>query len=459
MSPVLRFDQGTLVVSYTEAGTLPPYWIFDDRTRRFRTQALWYQHFLSWCSKENFPCADEAKAYSSLPLESAIDYELFDYQKEALRIWEKRGARGSIVIPTGSGKSILALKAIQKKAVTTLVVVPTIDLMHQWYSLLLDSFRVEVGLLGGGDHNLLPLTVATYESAYLYMGDYGNRFGLLVFDEVHHLPSPQFSQIAEMSLAPFRLGLTATYEKSDHSEGLLDRLIGPRLYTRSVSELAGTYLSAYETVRIRVPLDDREKKEYQEAQEEYHGYVREQGIRPYGKGWGNLIKRSALEAEGRRALLARLRAHAVARGARAKGKVLESILKRHAKDRILIFTAENDTAYEISRLFLLPAITHQTPTRERKAIFDRFRQGVYQAIVTSKVLNEGIDVPDANVAVILGGNASPREHVQRLGRILRKREGKEAVLYEVVAQGTVEASTSLRRRKSDAYKQSRSVSA
>jgi superfamily II DNA or RNA helicase len=119
---------------------------------------------------------------------------------------------------------------------------------------------------------------------------------------------------------------------------------------------------------------------------------------------------------------------------------------------VLIFTNDNRTAYEVSRRFLLPIITHQTRTAERRAILENFRNGIWPYLVTSRVLNEGVDVPAANIAVILSGTASVREHVQRLGRILRKAPGKEAVLYEVLSRTTGETYVSQRRRQHDAYR-------
>ena len=119
---------------------------------------------------------------------------------------------------------------------------------------------------------------------------------------------------------------------------------------------------------------------------------------------------------------------------------------------MLIFTADNATVYQIARRFLVPAITHQTKTKERKTILERFHSGDYPVIVTSQVLNEGVDVPAANVGIILSGTGSVREHVQRLGRLLRKLGDKQAMLYEVVSRGTAEEFTSERRRQHHAYR-------
>jgi superfamily II DNA or RNA helicase len=132
---------------------------------------------------------------------------------------------------------------------------------------------------------------------------------------------------------------------------------------------------------------------------------------------------------------------------------VEHLLHRHRVDRALIFTEDNATAYAIARRFLVPVITHQTRVTERSEILAGLSEGTYGAIATSKVLNEGVDVPAANVAVIVSGNASVREHVQRLGRVLRKKpDGGRAVLYELIAGGTSEAYVSTRRRQHGAYR-------
>jgi superfamily II DNA or RNA helicase len=135
-----------------------------------------------------------------------------------------------------------------------------------------------------------------------------------------------------------------------------------------------------------------------------------------------------------------------------KLELVERLLARHARDRVIVFTSDNQTVYDLSRRLLLPVITHQTPTKERREVLTRFNDGTYPVILTSKVLNEGVDVPAANIAIVLSGSGSVREHVQRLGRVLRKQDGKRATLYEVVTRDTVEERVSERRREHDAYR-------
>ncbi len=132
--------------------------------------------------------------------------------------------------------------------------------------------------------------------------------------------------------------------------------------------------------------------------------------------------------------------------------MLGELLQRHRKERVLIFTAENEMVYRISRRFLIPAITHETNIKERRAWLEAFNKGEVLALTTSKVLNEGVNIPEASVAVVLSGSGSTREHIQRLGRILRKVPDKEAVLYEVVTQDTTEEGISRRRGSGDQFR-------
>ena len=128
------------------------------------------------------------------------------------------------------------------------------------------------------------------------------------------------------------------------------------------------------------------------------------------------------------------------------------IQNTHTTGRVIVFTNDNATVYRISKTLLIPAITHQTDVKERREILAAFEAGEIRAVITSRVLNEGVDLPAADVGVVLSGTNTVREHVQRLGRILRKKENKQAVLYEVVVAGTAEERTSSRRRDHVAYR-------
>jgi superfamily II DNA or RNA helicase len=137
----------------------------------------------------------------------------------------------------------------------------------------------------------------------------------------------------------------------------------------------------------------------------------------------------------------------IALNSSSKIAYLKQLLKSNPDEKALIFTSHNKLVYTLSKDLLIPAITHKTPQEEREDILGRFHSGDYKRIVTSRVLDEGVDVPDASMAIILSGSGSNRQYVQRLGRILRKSPGKEAVLFELVSQGTSEIYMSYRRRR------------
>ena len=448
----LRYDGATIVLEGATPLCLPPQFEWDERIEKYRAPACARRRILDFFAECRDAVEDSCTRANSLKLKLRTDYTPRPYQSEALEAWSKAGGCGSVILPTGAGKTFVAIGAIAGTGRSALVVAPTIDLMTQWYSLLVDSFGMEIGILGGGHHELRDITVTTYDSAYIYSADYGNRFDLVIFDEVHHLPSPKNQQIAIMSSAWYRLGLTATYERQDGAHALLDHLIGPVVYQRSITELKGEYLSDYDVVRIKASLTDDESERYSAAAKLYYGFLRRSGIKPFGAGWVELLKMSGYDDGARTALIAKHEMKRIVVGSERKLEVLDSLLKQHFADKIIVFTEQNDLVYRISREFLIPAITYQTKTRERKWILDGFKNDTFHAVVTSKVLNEGIDVPSAKVAVILSGSASPREHLQRLGRILRKgSKRKTAVLYEVVTSATTETNVSSRRRKSDAY--------
>jgi superfamily II DNA or RNA helicase len=345
------------------------------------------------------------------------------------------------------------MMAIDDKRRSTLVVAPTLDLVRQWYDVLRATFGAPVGVVGGGDHDVQALTVTTYDSAYLHMEHFGARFGLVVFDECHHLPSPTYSLAARFALAPFRLGLTATPERVDGLDAMLTALVGSIVYRRDISELAGEYLAEYDTERVEVELTPVERVEHDAERKIYRDFLSMHHIQMSSpRGFGEFVMRSARSPDGRRAMKAYRRQRELAFAASAKLGFLEHLLDTHRNDRAIVFTQDNATAHAVARRFLVPVITHQTKVTERSAILGGLADGTYTAVVTSKVLNEGVDVPDANVAIVLSGSGSVREHVQRLGRILRQREGKRALLSELVTSQTTETFTSDRRREHDAYR-------
>jgi superfamily II DNA or RNA helicase len=404
---------------------------------------------LPWLRKHGI--RDTVPRWETLNLKLHDNRQPHDYQVAAINAWDKADRRGSIVLPTGAGKTFVAIHAVQRAQRSAVIVAPTIDLLHQWYTRLVNAFRVEVGVYYGGEKIVRPLTVTTYHSAGDLIANQGSSFKLIIFDEVHHLPAPNWGETALMSPSPFRLGLTATYPEEHEQENgrwRVDELIGPIVYSKRIDDLAGEQLAEYRTERIRIDLTPEERAQYDADFAIYASFFRSRNLRQtHGPNWLNeLMRLSAFDPGARRALLARKRILHLLSNAEEKKRMLDHLLREYSHEQILIFNESNAVVYDIARQHLIPALTGETKAAERKHILEAFQAGQYKAIVTSKVLNEGIDVPEAKVAIVLAGTANAREYIQRLGRVLRKAGNRQAVLFEVIARDTIEESQSQRRR-------------
>lgn len=449
MPPTLAFQGGTLVL-YDVPQTAAVHPAFQWIKSRWRCEAYHYAEVKAWTRANGV--RDDVPRWSPLKLAMHDTREPHDYQLEAIQAWEQAERRGSIVLPTGAGKTFVAIQAIHRADRSAAVIAPTIDLLHQWYARLSNAFQTEVGVYYGGEKRLTPLTVATYHSAGDLIAYYGAQFKLIIFDEAHHLPAPSWGEVALMSPAPYRLGLTATYpEDWEQVNGRWNvaELIGGIVYQKRIDDLIGERLAEYRTERTRIDLTAEEQAQYDADYAIYAGFFRSRNlVRTHGAGWLlELMRLSAFDTEAREALLARGRLQRLIAGAQGKLAALDALLREYRHEQTLVFTESNEIVYRIARQYLIPALTHETKATERKRILEGFQTGHYRAIVTSKVLNEGVDVPEAKVAIVLGGTASAREYIQRLGRVLRKVGNRQAVLFEVIARKTVDEGKAARRRK------------
>ncbi|MGI6356923.1 MAG: DEAD/DEAH box helicase [Lentisphaerae bacterium] len=457
----ITFQDGTLLLDAPATTPLPlaQWGVFDERVGQWRAEARHYAAIILHLYRRGLAYDDQARAYEVLPLQWRRRHPPREYQQEAVNSWWSSGGRGLIVLPTGTGKSYVAHMAMAKVQRSTLVVAPTIDLMEQWARQLEAAFGIQIGLLGGGSRDVLPLTISTYDSAAMMMDFIGNRFGLLVVDECHHLPGPFYQQLARFAIAPYRLGLSATPERQDGGDAVLDELLGPICYRRDIDEMEGNVLAAYRTERICLDLEEDEMRDYEANRTVYIQFLHSNRINLSApRGWNQFLMACSRQAGGREALQAYLTQRRLAMTCRAKLQQVWTLLRRHAGERILCFTADNRTAYELGQRFYLPVITHHTKIAERRVLLDAFRAGDLPVLVTSRVLNEGVDVPEASVGIVVSGSGSIREHVQRLGRILRPAAGKQAVLYELISYGTAEWNVSDRRRQHRAYERPDSMS-
>lgn len=454
----IGYDRGTLLL--TGLGREEPFdpalWTWDERVSAWRCEAIHYSDI-----RERLEKRFGRRFHDDLPVMPRISWPavalppLRTEQSDATAAWKSASGRGQVIMPTGTGKTEVALAIMAEKATSTLVVAPVRDLMYQWHRRILRGLGYDAGIVGDALFNIKPVTVTTYDSATIHMAELGSQFGLVIFDEVHHLPGQWRREAAILCAAPLRLGLTATPERTDGLHKDLDRLIGPVVYRMKFSEARGKRLADYEVVRIPVALMPEEERLYEKAALAVQTFILERQKEKKGYNWQDLCGESGRDPGARKALKAFFFRKAIEDRAAEKLRVLEDIFRLHPGERVMVFAGSNAMALDVSRRFLVPTILSHTRKKERLAVLEGFAAGRFPVLVANQVLDEGVDVPAAKVAVVIGGLGSTRQATQRLGRILRKSGNSAATLYEVVTANTREEDRSRKRRKSDAYERTR----
>lgn len=434
----------------------PPWMEWDDRAQAWVAPGHRYAELRRWAEERGIapePGAPEAATLTDRIFDPRTPR---DYQEEALARWRAGGGRGSVVLPTGSGKTLVAILAISDVGRGACVVAPTRALVAQWYAQLADAFGTDrVGAFYGDEKEIAPVTVTTYHSAFALLEREGARFELLVLDEVHHLAdtaageATAFLDALRIAPAPRRLGLTATYP--DERDRGLRELVGGVVYRRSVTEMADAELAAFAMERRFVALTASERERYDALTAAYERWTAERRYReryPDADDWWKVFmaetRTSPAARRAHRAFLERERLVALSERKLAEA---ERLLRLFPAEQAILFCGGTDAAERLSRRFAVPMVSAETPASERKAILDDVGAGRIRAVVSVRVLDEGWDVPGAKLGVVLGDTSrgGKRQHAQRLGRLLRRQGERLASLYEVVVADTHEFFASQKR--------------
>uniref|UniRef100_A0A7J3I8N3 DEAD/DEAH box helicase n=1 Tax=Ignisphaera aggregans TaxID=334771 RepID=A0A7J3I8N3_9CREN len=430
--------------------------IFDRKTATLRLMPKNLHRVLEIAERQGLKCKLGFELNYRASFEAHLKIELRDYQLEAYRAWVGSGYRGVVVLPVAAGKTMVALKAIEELGVKTLILVPTIDLLNQWSENIVRYLSISVnkiGIYGSGRRELNDVTIMTYDSAYINLERYPNLFGLVIADECHHAVSPSYRRALENLTAPYRMGLTATPYRSDGLHKHYEDVIGPIVYSlESESLQLRGYLARHREEKVYVTLPEEELGEYRRLMRIYLEFCRKRfpSIRDPRERFRRVLELASRDQAAREALRAKHRARRIALSNEKKIAVVEELLSRYKDEKILIFSRFTDIVREISRRFLIPRILHDTPDEERKEYLKMFREGRIRVLATAMALDEGVDVPDASVAIVVSGTGSHREYIQRLGRILRPKS-REAILIEIITRRTIEPSMARRRRRFDIF--------
>jgi DNA excision repair protein ERCC-3 len=363
-------------------------------------------------------------------------FDLRHYQQEAADIFYAKGAAhggsGVIVLPCGAGKTIVGMAAMAQMQTGTLILSPNTVAVRQWIDELLDKTTLtaeEIGEYSGRRKEIKPVTIATYQTmTYRKRGTKGRDglsmteefphfelfsgrdWGLIIYDEVHLLPAPVFRMTAEIQ-ARRRLGLTATLVREDGREEDVFSLIGPKKYDVPWKDLEKQgWIATADVIEIRIPLPDALRLTYATAETR---------------------QKYRIAAENP-----------------DKFNTVDQLLAKHNDDRVLIIGMYLDQLKEVKERYDFPLITGKTSVKERRKLYQQFKDGEITRLIVSKVGNFAIDLPDANVMIQISGTfGSRQEEAQRLGRILRpKSDGRLAHFYTLVTKDTQDQEFSANRQ-------------
>jgi superfamily II DNA or RNA helicase len=435
------------VVRGVPADEAPPWLVYDPRLDALVAPGHRFSELRAWAAAHG--AIDEGSAPNELDAPLLDPREPRPYQREAMDRWRASGARGTVVLPTGAGKTLIALLAIDALRAGACIVAPTRALVAQWFTQLADAFGVDrVGAYYGDEKEVRALTVTTYRSAFPLLERWGAQFPLLVLDEVHHLADNAAGEATawhdhlRIAPSPYRLGLTATYP--DGRDAALRRLVGPVAYRRTIGEMTDAELARFALVRRYVRLTPREEARYNALSDLYERHVAAAGHRDRAAtpadAWRMFAASARRSPAARRALRAFHERERLVRLAEGKLREAERILRAHPAEQAVLFCGGTDAAEAVSRKLAVPMITATTPASERHALLAALARGDVRAVASVRVLDEGWDVPGAKLGIVLGDSTrgSGRQHAQRLGRLLRRQGDALASLYEVVAAGTYE---------------------
>ncbi len=356
-----------------------------------------------------------------------LPFALRDYQVDAVDSFHaggsERGGSGVVVLPCGSGKTIIGIGVMAKCRTMTLILTTNITALRQWRQELLDKTTLTEDMIGeysGEVKNIRPVTIATYHiltyrksklSTFPHFELFNREdWGLIIYDEVHLLPAPVFRYTADIQ-AKRRLGLTATLVREDGRETDVFSLIGPKKYDVPWKDLEKQgWIAQAACTEIRVPLPQDLRIEYALA-----------GMR----------KKYRIASENP-----------------IKVEVVERLIYRHRGDLVLVIGQYLTQLEHIAKEFNAPIITGRVDNLERERLYSAFRKGKITLLVVSKVANFAVDLPDANVAIQVSGTfGSRQEEAQRLGRILRpKKNGSEARFYSIITRDTQDQEFSAKRQ-------------
>jgi len=407
---------------------------YDRLRRRFVTHPYYYHILRRIFKSSSLRVRGLDLSFSNFQV--GLNVELREYQREALDAWKRNGMRGVISLPTGAGKTLIGLGAIREAGSSTLIVTFTNEQLRQWLDSLKSSLSgtPKVGIFYSEKKEISPITVTTYQSAIRHLKELSPSFKLLIIDEAHHLPAEKFKNIALGLVAPYRMALSATPFRSDGKHVELFRLMGGLVYYKPLEELVSRgYLANFRVIQVKLPLTVQERERYITLLTRFRSLSKGRMIRELVNALqkGDVEAAEALRVHNEMRMLTAL--------TQAKLNKIREIVELNKEKKVVIFTQYVEHAETISRFLGSLLLTGKMSKGDRVRVLEEFKESKKGVLVLTTVGDEGLDIPDANVGIIVAGTSSKRQFIQRLGRLLRNSSGdKTAILYELITQGTSE---------------------
>jgi RNA polymerase primary sigma factor len=392
-----------------------------------------------------------------------LNFKLYDWQQSAGRAWKDNDRRGIIEAVTGSGKTMLGLAAIHKaleRGRRVAVLVPSRELLYQWKERITEGFTysIDCGLRGDGDkadlvsHEVVVSIVNSAVEGLRLKGE-----GLLIADECHRYAAPTFRKALGEEFSE-RLGLSATYERSDGAhvdvlEPYFSRVVYCLRYPQAIQE---DVVARFRVGLLPSALSDEDREEYENLSTQ----VRET--------WKRLVNTFGVPAEPYAAFIERVHAM-INGGTKAEGMAASNYWSKFQQRRkflakapakfaslekladaigasngTLLFTETIESAEEISDRLLtrgvaIAAYHSELTSKERRQRLLDFKSRRLKALSAAIALDEGVDVPDADLGIIVAASRERRQMIQRMGRVLRrKRDGRFAGFVICFAENTNE---------------------
>lgn len=385
---------------------------------------------------------------------------LREWQVEALDTWAAHGRTGVVEAVTGTGKSRVGIEAIREAVdddYTAIVVVPTVELVHQWIRTLRDHGMKSVDEYRPGSWQSTSVVVGTVQRMHAAPPQRFDGKILLVADECHRYGAGEWRRVLGPTYRR-RLGLTATFERNDDGLEVLNGYFGggPVYRIGFDRAIADGVVAAYDLKLLAVELSTSERRRYDEAER----VLRDKRIQLLAAGlpaepFGAFLEAAKEVAEDdedptvtdvARAYLKTFSERIdVLSGAQNKITALDHLRAYvEASHGALVFTRRIESAEEITvrlaDLGVRATSLHSGLTRtQRRERLSALRAQAVQAVVAPTVLDEGIDVPEVDLGIVMAGSKSRRQMIQRMGRVLRaKADGRKATFIVVYARDTIE---------------------